>query len=104
MSGVKLVLLLAVWLLTSLSSRAQSRTVKDAPATSQKELTVHLTLPTVVGLVGEYVGILSSKEKNKLKTISERNRPRTTSNPVLILTVPLPRLFTSDDKAPPKTN
>ena len=104
MSGVKFGLLSAVLLLATLSSQAQSRTGQAAPVSTQKELTVHLTLPTVVGLIGEYVGILSSKEKGKVKTITERSRPRTTSNPVLILKVPLPRLFSSDDKSPSKAN
>lgn len=89
MPGTKLFLLLSVLLLSARSSMAQSQ---PTPA-PQKELTVQVTLPTVVGLIGEYAGILSSKEKGKLKTLRKQSRT-TTSNPVLILTIPLPKVWT----------
>ncbi|RPD46925.1 hypothetical protein DNI29_12250 [Hymenobacter sediminis] len=71
---------------------AQSQQTPAPPAATQKELTVQLTLPTVVGVIGEYAGILTSKEKGKLKTLRKQNRT-TTSNPVLILTIPLPKVW-----------
>ncbi|GAB2775757.1 hypothetical protein HNQ93_002052 [Hymenobacter luteus] len=92
MSGARLLLLLSLLLLSAGRSAAQTRPDPAVPATPQKELTVHLTLPTVVGLIGEYAGILTSKEKGKLKTLSKQGRS-TTSNPVLILTIPLPRVW-----------
>ncbi|GGG53322.1 hypothetical protein GCM10011378_31990 [Hymenobacter glacieicola] len=80
------------------SSWAQSRPPEPVPAGSaQKELTVRVTLPTVVGVIGEYAGILSSREKGKLKTLTTRGQPRT-SNPVLVLTIPLPKIW-ADRKA-----
>ncbi|MBX0292157.1 hypothetical protein K3G63_17040 [Hymenobacter sp. HSC-4F20] len=87
--------------LTALRSQAQTRTT-TSPASPQKELVVRVTLPTVVGLLGEYTGILRSKEKGKLKTLTGPNRPRSTSNPVLILSIPLPKLLADrkEDPAP----
>lgn len=98
MVGSRLFLLLGLLLLSAGRGAAQSRPA-PAPA-SQKELTVHLTLPTVVGLIGEYAGILSSREKGRLKTLRKQSRT-TTSNPVLILTIPLPKLW-ADRKPKPE--
>lgn len=97
MPGAKFYVLVVLLLAASLRGRAQTRT--EAPAT-RKELVVHITLPTVVGLLGEYTGILRSKEKGKLKALTDKNRPRSTSNPVLILAIPLPKGW-SDQKEPP---
>ncbi|MFD2786332.1 hypothetical protein [Hymenobacter rubripertinctus] len=55
-----------------------------APPPPQKVLTVQLTLPTLVGRLGEMTGILARRDKKK---------GTSTDNPVLFLAVPLPRLF-----------
>lgn len=100
MVGFRLFLLLGLLLLSAGRSVAQSRPTPAPAPPPQKALTVHLTLPTVVGLIGEYAGILSSKDKGKLKTLTKQQRT-TTSNPVLILTIPLPKLW-ADRKPKPE--
>ncbi|UPL49815.1 hypothetical protein [Hymenobacter sublimis] len=93
MPGSKPFLLACILLLSAGNSWAQSRPPEPLPASStQKELTVRVTLPTVVGVIGEYAGILSSREKGKLKTLATPSKART-SNPVLILTIPLPKIW-----------
>lgn len=84
---------------STLKSQAQARTTAS-PATPQKELVVRVTLPTVVGVLGEYAGILRSKEKGKLKSLTGPDRPRSTSNPVLILSIPLPKLLADRKENP----
>lgn len=98
MSRVKLFSVLAVLALSPLRSLAQGPPEPPAAEASHRELTVRVTLPTVVGLVGEYVGILSSREKGKVRALTTRGRSRSTSNPVLTISIPLPKAW-SDSKA-----
>ncbi|OWP61742.1 hypothetical protein CDA63_17730 [Hymenobacter amundsenii] len=63
-------------------------TVPAAPP-PQKVLKLQIILPSVVGRLGEMTGILVSPDKTKSARTS-------TSNPVLYLRIPLPRLLTGD--------
>lgn len=59
----------------------------------QKVLTVHLTLPTVLGKLGELTGVLPRTTK--------ASRQTSTDNPVVTLAVPLPRFLSGSDDKPP---
>ncbi|QNP53189.1 hypothetical protein [Hymenobacter qilianensis] len=89
MSGVKLFVLCLVCPLSIMSSQAQNPAGAKPIETSQ-QLSVRITLPTSVGLIGDYASILLSKEDDKLKKLTTRRRPRT-SNPTVVFAVPLPR-------------
>lgn len=95
MPGFKHALLLFFLLLLAGSGWAQS-TPPAAPPRRPRQLTVRLTLPTAVGAVGEFVGVLKTTEKSRLRRLTTAR----TSNPVLVLTVPLPRWL---DKEPSST-
>ena len=58
----------------------------------QKVLTVHLTLPTVLGKLGELAGVVPRTTK--------ASRQTSTDNPVVTLSVPLPRFLSSSDDKP----
>ncbi|AHJ96378.1 hypothetical protein [Hymenobacter swuensis] len=58
----------------------------------QKVLTVHLTLPTVLGKLGELAGVLPRTSKTSRQT--------STDNPVVTLAVPLPRFLSGSDDKP----
>ena len=84
----------AALLLGGLPARSQT-TTKPAPPPApapppQKVLNVQVTLPTLVGRLGEMTGILVARDKKK----PGRNA---TGNPVLYLAIPLPRIFGSDE-------
>lgn len=59
----------------------------------QKVLTVRVTLPTVLGKLGELAGVLPRTTK--------ASRQTSTDNPVVTLAVPLPRFLSGSDEAPP---
>lgn len=65
---------------------------KPAAPPPRKVLTVRLTLPTVVGKVGEMAGWIPRAAPDK------KNSP--TSNPVVTLAVPLPRFLSGSDPTP----
>ncbi|MBT9393978.1 hypothetical protein KLP40_12470 [Hymenobacter sp. NST-14] len=86
-----LLLLAAGLLLGGLPAAAQTKTPASSPAPApppQKMLNVQITLPTLVGRVGEMTGILVTRDKQK--------SARSTRNPVVYLSIPLPRLFSAD--------
>lgn len=58
----------------------------------QKVLTVHLTLPTVLGKLGELAGVVPRTTK--------ASRQTSTDNPVVTLSVPLPRFLSGSDDKP----
>jgi hypothetical protein len=90
MAGVKILFLWLACPLSIMSSQAQNPTGSKASGTSQQQLTVRVALPTTVGIIRDYAGILLSKEDDKLKKLATRRRPRT-SNPTVVFTVPLPK-------------
>ncbi|RSK36020.1 hypothetical protein [Hymenobacter metallilatus] len=83
--------ILLVLLLAARPSRAQT---KPAPPPPQKVLTVRVTLPTVLGKLGEVTGLLPNPRKAKAQT--------STDNPVVTLAVPLPRFLSGATNPPPE--
>jgi hypothetical protein len=84
---------LSCWLfLLLLAARPGYSQNKPAALPSRKVLTVRLTLPTVVGKLGEMAGWIPRAAP------SEKNSP--TRNPVVTLAVPLPRFLSSSAPAP----
>jgi hypothetical protein len=73
-----------------MSSQAQNPAGTKPSDAFQQQLTVRVALPTSVGLIKDYAGILFSKEEEKLKKLTTRRRPRT-SNPTVVFTVPIPK-------------
>ena len=84
---------------------AQTRPPAPKPAAPPppQQLVVRVELPSVVGAVAKFAGgLFSKKEKERLpelKTAADEDR---TSNPVLVLRLPVPRLLSTDKPAPPK--
>jgi len=77
-------------LLIGLPGHSQALEPPQTPP--QKVLTVHLTLPTVLGKLGELAGVLPRTPKNSRQT--------STDNPVVTLAVPLPRFLSGADDKP----
>lgn len=88
-----LILLFTVGLLGNSIAQAQQKPPPQPPATlrPQKVLTVHVTLPSLVARLGEVAGLLVSHDQK------QKDRAAT-DNPVLVLTVPLPRFIGADAK------
>ncbi|UYZ63811.1 hypothetical protein [Hymenobacter weizhouensis] len=82
---MKYLLFVSTLLLTA--ARGQAQSTSAPPGRASRQLTVRLTLPTAVGAVGEFMGLLKSSEKSRPQ---QPNTPRT-SNPVVVITMPLPR-------------
>jgi len=90
MASARLLITCILLLLFVVSSSAQTPTSVPPAAEPQQQLTVRLVLPTTVGLIGDYAGIILSKDDDKLKRLTTRRRPRT-SNPTLTFSVPIPK-------------
>ena len=88
-----LILLLTGGLLGNSAAQAQQKPPPQPPTAvrPQKVLTVHVTLPSLVARLGEVAGLLVSRDQNKKDRAA-------TDNPVLVLTVPLPRFVGPDAK------
>lgn len=72
-----------------------------AKTKTQRQLVVTLTLPSTIGTVREYAGILFSDNNSKDKKAALK-RPARTSNPVVKITLPLPSSWASGkDEARP---
>jgi len=93
-----LLLLLLLWLMPG---RAQAQG-QPPPAPPPEQLVVRVELPSLVGTVADYASLLFSKEKNKLKGLTTKGKPLT-SNPVLVLTVPVPKFLTGSSEKPAKS-
>lgn len=89
----RLFLLGTLLVLGSTRARAQSQPAAPPAAPPQQVLTLRVTMPTVVG----YAMRLLAKDRPAPRP-GGRSAPRT-SNPVLVLTVPLPT-FLSPAKTP----
>ena len=86
----KPVSVLTVLLLLAVSSHAQSKTGSAPADPPRQQMTVQVTLPTVVAVLSDYArGILSSNP-DKLKTLTSKRKSRT-SNPVVEFTIDLPK-------------
>jgi len=81
--------LLLTALLLSTEGWAQAPPGSTPPAAPEQQLTVRVTVPTIVGVVSDYARILLSRDKDKLKTLTGKRESRT-SNPVIVLTITLP--------------
>ncbi|TGD80232.1 hypothetical protein [Hymenobacter wooponensis] len=86
----KPVYLLVVLLLTALSSHAQSKTGSAPAEPPQQQMTVQVTLPTVVAVLSDYARGIFSSNPDKLKTLTSKRKSRT-SNPVVEFTIDLPK-------------
>ncbi|RSK48416.1 hypothetical protein [Hymenobacter rigui] len=82
------------WLLLLLLLSASPGYAQTKPATPppQKVVQVRVTLPTVLGKLGEVAGLLPSPRKDKNQT--------STDNPVVTLTLPLPRFLSGSADKP----
>ncbi|MBC6989195.1 hypothetical protein [Hymenobacter sp. BT491] len=60
-----------------------------------------LTLPSAVGVIGDYAGLLFSKKKEKQK--NAEHLPRT-GNPVVVFTVPVPKSWANAAKKVARDN
>ena len=89
MAIFKPVILLTFLLLLSTGGLAQGRS-GSKPTSSQQQLTVSITLPTVVAQLSDFAQTLFSREKGKLKTLTSKSTSRT-ENPVVEFTVELPK-------------
>jgi hypothetical protein len=85
----KPVSLLIVLLLVVVSGHAQSKT-GSAPAEAPPQMTVQVTLPTVVAVLSDYARGIFSSNPDKLKTLTSKRKSRT-SNPVVEFTIDLPK-------------
>ncbi|SET76465.1 hypothetical protein SAMN04487998_2663 [Hymenobacter actinosclerus] len=101
-------LLLAGMLLASLAGRAQQASSPRAqapkpalpPPRQQRTLTVHLPLPTLVARLGEATGLLERPAAKNRRAGAAEPVP---DDPVLVFTLPLPKLFSSRPAAAPTT-
>jgi hypothetical protein len=84
----KPVILVLFFLLVGAPVRAQSRPA-DAPTSTQQEVTVSITLPTVVAQLSDFAQTVLSRNKGPRKTLTGKGSR--TSNPVVEFTVELPK-------------
>lgn len=70
------------------------------PKREQRTLTVNLPLPSLVARLGEAVGLLERSGSKKGRAGAATPEP---DDPVLTLTLPLPKLFDSKPATPPAT-
>lgn len=94
-----LILLTALLWLTVGRAQAQTRPAATPPEPPPEQLVVRVELPSIVGTVADYASLLFSKEKGKLKGLTNRGKPRT-SNPVVVFSVPVPKVLTGKKPAP----
>ncbi|SNC62750.1 hypothetical protein SAMN06265337_0734 [Hymenobacter gelipurpurascens] len=84
----KPIILFLLLQLGSKSGLAQGRSVEN-PANTQQQMTVSVTLPTVVAQLSDYAQTIFSRNKGQRKTLTGKGSR--TSNPVVEFTVDLPK-------------
>lgn len=84
----KQVILPLLLLLVSASGRAQGR-AEAKPAATQQQMTVSITLPTVVAQLSDYAQAIFARNKGQRRTLTGKGSR--TSNPVVEFTVDLPK-------------
>ena len=96
---------LPLLLLALAAPRAHAQTRPPAPkpaAPPPQQLVVRVELPSVVGAVAKFAGgLFSKKEKERLPELKTAVDEDRTSNPVLVLRLPVPRFLNPDKPAPP---
>ncbi|RFP64133.1 hypothetical protein D0N36_15600 [Hymenobacter lapidiphilus] len=70
----------------------ESKSVVSPPTRRERVLTLHLPLPPLLARLGEAAGLLEGPPKKNRRNAAAVPTP---ANPVLVLTLPLPKIFST---------
>ncbi|WP_157541348.1 hypothetical protein [Hymenobacter aerophilus] len=76
----------------SAHTSAQTKPAASPPARRERVLTLHLPLPSLVARLGEATGLLEGPARKNRPNAADAPVP---ANPVLVLTLPLPKIFST---------